>query len=201
MQRQHVKRETDLQLISDWIEPESRVLDLGCGRGVLLEFLRQTKQVRGVGVDTDHAKVQSCIKRGVSVYQGEAEQLLREFGDNAFDWVVLSRTLQELENPERVLEESLRVGTHLAVGFVNHAYWKNRYAIARTGSRLVNDVFPLSWAQSTPSNPVTVVDFENLCADKGWTIERRVYLRGDWKRPCSFLPNLRAGYAVYAITR
>lgn len=201
MRRQHVKRETDLQIISDWIEPGNRVLDLGCGRGVLLEHLRNTKQTYGVGVDNDPAKVQSCIKRGVSVYQGEAEQMLAEFGDHAFDWVVLSRTLQDLERPAAVMEAALRVGKCLAVGFVNHAYWKNRYAIARTGSRLVNDVFPQTWDESTPSNPVTVAGFETFCRKQAWKLQRVTYLRGDWKRSCRAFPNLRAGYALYAVTR
>jgi methionine biosynthesis protein MetW len=201
MTRSAIKRQTDFQRITSWIEEGSRVLDLGCGRGVLLEHLRQTKNVQGVGVDTDLTKVQSAVKRGVSIYQGDAEQLLSEFPDGFFDWIVLSRTLQEMPKPARVVKESLRVGRNLAVGFINHAYWRNRWALLRTGQPVVNDVFPLKWSEDAPRNPVTVEGFERFCAEEGYRIRDHIYLRGDWKTPLTRLPNLRAGYAVYALTQ
>lgn len=201
MSRNDVKRETDLQLISDWVEPGDRVLDLGCGRGVLLEYLHQTKQTYGVGVDTDLSKVRSCVKRGVNVYQGDAEQILGEFADDSFDWVVLSRTVQELERPGTVIEAALRVGKRLAVGFVNHGYWRNRWSILRTGDRVTNDVYPHGWAEGSPHNPVTVHSFEAYCRRAGLILEHVVYLRGDWKTPCHRLPNLRAGYVIYVVSR
>lgn len=197
----HTKRHTDFQILSNWIDEGSRVLDLGCGRGVLLEYLHQTRQVKGIGVDTDLAKIQSCIKRGVSAYQGDAEAFLAEFPDNFFDWVILSRTLPELPCPGRVIAEALRVGRTLAVGFVNHGYWQNRLAFLRTGSRISNDVYPHAWQDETPSTPVTARIFEHFCREQSYSITRRVYLRGDWKTPLYALPNLRAGYAVYAVTR
>lgn len=199
--RAHIKRETDLQLISAWIEPKSRVLDLGCGRGVLLEHLQQTKDIYGVGVDTAVDKVQSCVKRSVNVFQGDADSFLAEFPDGSFDWVILSRTIQELERPADVLRAALRVGRRVAIGFANHGYWLNRWALLCTGNRIQNDVYPDPWRNSAPSHPVTVANFEGFCAAEGFTLERRVYLRGDWKSTCTRWPNLRAGYALYALSR
>lgn len=201
MSRAAIKRKTDLQIISNWIEDGSRVLDLGCGRGVLLEHLVHAKGVHGVGVDTDPDKIQNCVKRGLSAYQGDAETFLGEFPDGFFDWVVLSRTLQELPYPGRVVAEALRVGRCLAVGFINQGYWLNRWHLLSTGHRVINEVFPRRWHEDTPSNPVTVAGFESFCAGAGYTIRERAYLRGNWKTPTHVLPNLRAGYAVYAITK
>lgn len=197
--RTQIKRETDLQLISDWIEPGSRVLDVGCGRGILLEHLAHTRQVLGVGVDTSADKVESCVKRGVSVYQGDAEQLMPLFADRHFDWVILSRTVQELGRPARVIREALRVGRYLAIGFANYGYWRNRWSMLLTGQHPCNEVFPHPWYDERPQNPVTVGGFEAFCAKEGITIRHRAYLRGDWRTPLNALPAWRAGYALYAL--
>jgi methionine biosynthesis protein MetW len=195
------KRTVDMQIIADWIEPGSRVLDLGCGRGVLLEYLVQRKAIEAVGVDTDFSKVAACIRRGLAAYQGDMEGFLREFPDGFFDHVLCSRTLQELAAPARVINEALRVGRQLAVGFVNHGYWENRVSLALKGRRLVNEVYPSEWSDSQPTNPVSVVEFERYCGANGIEMLRRVTLRGDWKTPCPFFRNLLSGYALYEVSR
>lgn len=195
------RRSTDQLILTDWIGEGARVLDLGCGRGVLLEHLRQVKGVSGVGVDPDPAKVLGCVRRGVPAYQGDAEALMREMPDRSFDWVVCSRTVQELARPAAVLEEALRVGKRLAVGFVNFGYWRNRIALLRTGARVRNEVYPHPWEKSAPQNPVSLSGFEEFCTRRGITIHRRVCLRGDWNTPCARWPNLRAGYALYELSR
>lgn len=197
--RSRRKRETDLQILSGWIGEGARVLDLGCGRGVLLEHLRQTANVTGVGVDPDVQKIKSCVRRAVPAFQGDAEEILPTFPEGHFDWVVISRTLQELARPEEVLAASLRVGKRVAVGFANYGYWLNRLAIFRTGQLPQNEVFPLGWPQSRPTNPVTVRAFEAYCEQAGITIEHQHYLRGDWRRPVQWMPAWRAGYALYAL--
>jgi len=199
--RTQVKRETDLQLISEWISPGSRVLDVGCGRGILLEHLANSKGVHGLGVDTNSEKVEACVKRGVSVYQGDAEALMSVFDEGHFDWVILSRTVQELDKPVRVIREALRVGRHLAIGFANYGYWLNRGHTLFTGQLPVNEVFPNPWYDDRPHNPVTVGGFEAFCEREGFRISHRTYLRGDWRTPLSVLPGWRAGYAVYALER
>ena len=196
----HVKRQVDLQIITDWIDPDSRILDLGCGRGIFLEHLKNSKNVRGIGVDIDFNKTLACIQRGLTVYQGTIETVIGTFPNNFFDWVLCSRTLEELDRPAFIIEEALRVGHRMAVGFVNYGFWVNRLSILRRGYRATNDVYPHAWSQSRPFNPLAIDEFEHFCAENRLYIERKAYLKGDWQTPCTVLPNLRSGYALYAIT-
>jgi methionine biosynthesis protein MetW len=193
----HNKRKTDQQIISDWIRPQSRVLDLGCGRGVLLEYLIQKSSIHGIGVDIDLEKVQSCVKRNIPVYMGSAEDLMEIYPDRYFDWVICSRTLQDLQNPAKVILEALRVGRHLAIGFVNQGYWLNRYTALKDGCLPQNEVFTHSWEDGNPFHLITINSFEAFCIKHKITICSRIYLRGDWERHLTFAPNLRAGYAIY----
>lgn len=195
------RRYVDFQIISDWVEPGSRVLDLGCGRGVLLEYLKRKKQVFGVGVDISVEKVNACIKRGVAVYQGDALELLQAFPDGFFDRVICSRMVEELDDPLRTLEESLRVGKRLTVGFINYGYWRNRLSFLLQGHRVRNEVYPDFWYERRPSNPFSFSEFEAFCRRKNIHIDRRVLLRGDWNTPCKFLPDLFAGYALFDLRK
>lgn len=201
MRRQQIKRETDFQIISTWVQPDSSVLDIGCGRGILLHHLQQNHRARVLGVDTNLSKVQSCVKRSVPIYHGVAEDLLPQFPDHAFDWVILSRTLPELPRPGELITESLRVGRNLVVGFTNYGFWLNRlHALAR-GTRPLNEVFPHPWHQSAPDNPVTINGFRRYADEAGLHLEKAVYLCGDWRRPVRWLPNLTAGYALFHLHR
>jgi SAM-dependent methyltransferase len=176
------KRTVDMQVIGDWVQPRSKVLDLGCGRGVLLEYLVQHKNVFGTGVDLEFAKITACVRRGIVAYQGDMVEYMKAFPDGHFDRVICSRTLEELQNPSAVIMEALRVGKSLAVGFINHGY-------------------QTEWFESRPSNPLSIHDFEHFCATKNIRINRYVHLRGDWKRSCQKLPNFFAGYALYDLSR
>ena len=195
------KRTVDMQIIGDWVEPGSRVLDLGCGRGELLDYLAQTKQVHGIGVDLDFHKLLGCVRRGVTAYQGDMEVFMRAFPDDFFDRVICSRTVHELDDPAGVILEALRVGRALTVGFVNHGFWKNRLDALFRGRKPRNAVYTTAWFESRPANPVSIADFEYFCAAKRIRIARRALLRGDWKTPCPFRPNLLAGYALYDLAR
>jgi methionine biosynthesis protein MetW len=199
--RDLIKQDTDLQILTDWIAPGSRVLDLGCGRGVLLEHLQQTRRAQVMGVDNDLHKIIDCVARGVPAYQGDILDVLGFFPENAFDWVVCSRTVQDLDQPWVVLERALAVGRHVAVGFVNHGFWLNRWNMLWHGRRARNEVYPEPWYKSRPSNPVALGDFEEFCAAIHARVTRRTFLAGDWRSPCPALPHLFAGYAVYELTR
>jgi methionine biosynthesis protein MetW len=195
------KRTVDMQIIGDWVEPQTRVLDLGCGPGQLLDYLVQTKQVSALGVDLDFEKITACVRRGVPAYQGDMIACMQAFPERHFDRVICSRTVQELHNPTAVIAEALRVARAVTVGFVNHAFWKNRLDLLTRGRKARNAVYTTAWAQSRPANPVSVADFEDFCASQNIRITRRALLSGDWKTPCRMLPNLFAGYALYDLTR
>jgi methionine biosynthesis protein MetW len=201
MSRVVVKRTVDMQIIGDWVEPGTRVLDLGCGAGVLLDYLVQTKKVSGVGVDLDFGKISACVRRGLSVYQGDMTEFMRSFPEKHFDRVICSRTVHELADPTTVIMEALRAGRALTVGFVNHGFWKNRLNTLVQGRKIRNEIYTTEWFESRPANPVTIADFEHFCAVKGIKIARRAHLSGNWHTPCRTRPNLFAGYAVYDLAR
>ncbi|RRJ96443.1 methyltransferase domain-containing protein [Opitutaceae bacterium TAV4] len=195
------KRSVDMQIIAGWVEPRSRVLDLGCGRGVLLDYLRHTKDVFAVGVDMDFDKISACIRRGLTAHQADMLAFMQRFPDGYFDRVIFSRTLEELPVPGQAIAEGLRVARNVTVGFVNHAYWKNRIDGALRGRKPCNAVYTTTWYESRPTNPVTIYDFEQFCARKRIHIVRHAHLRGDWKTTCNFAPNLLAGYALYDLEK
>ena len=195
------KRTVDMEIIGDWVEPNTRVLDLGCGEGALLDYLVQTKKVSAVGVDLDFNKITACVRRGLAAYQGDLTEFLRAFPDKHFDRVICSRTVHELANPTAVIFEALRVGRTLTVGFVNHGFWKNRLNALLHGRKIRNEVYTTEWFDSRPANPVSVADFENFCAAKNIRIARHAHLAGNWRTPCRALPNLLAGFALYDLAR
>lgn len=195
------RRKIELKAISEWVAPHEKVLDLGCGRGILLGELVRTKNIYALGVDSDFDKISRCIKRGVNVYHGDIMDMLSTFDDNSFDWIICSRTLPELENAKAVIMESLRVGKRVAVGFVNCAYWVNRLSVLFTGDRVVNKVYPQGWQESRPMNPISVDSFREFCRQNNIKICREHFLRGDWKKKCRFLPNIFSGYAIFEILK
>ena len=201
MTRLTEKRTVDMQIIGDWVEPGTRVLDLGCGPGALLDYLVQTKQVSGIGVDLEFGKITACVRRGLAAYQGDMTSFMRAFPEKHFDRVICSRTVQELADPTGVILEALRVGRTLTVGFVNHGFWKNRINTLVQGRKIRNEVYTTEWFESRPANPVTISDFEHFCSVKSIRIARRVHLAGDWHTPCYTAPNFFAGYALYDLAR
>ena len=170
------KRQADFQIIARWVNKGESVLDLGCGRGVLLEYLKQKKSVYGVGVDIDFDKILSCVRRGVPAYQGDILSILKNFPDDSFDRVIFSRTVEQLDDPDAILAEGLRVGQHVTVGFVNSGFWVNRFSSFFRGRRTINEVYTKPWYESQPSNRFSVSEFEDYCQVRKIIVENRVFL-------------------------
>lgn len=194
-----ILRRSDYAIISELIEPRTRVLDLGCGDGELLAWLQQNKQVDARGVELSGSRVQKAIARGVSVYQGNIDNGLNDYPDGAFDYIILSQTLQEVREPLRVLREMLRVGRLAIVAFPNFGHWRVRLVHLWSGGAPRTKLFPHNWYDSPNIHFLTVHDFEELADREGWTIERRVFLSND--RRVTALPNLMAEIAVFLVRR
>jgi methionine biosynthesis protein MetW len=162
---------SDYAIIGEIIEPGSRVLDLGCGDGELLQWLVQNKGVEARGVEISGEKVQRAITRGVSVYQGDIDQGLADYPDRAFDYVILGQTLQETRQPRRVLREMLRVGRRVIVAFPNFGHWRVRLALMASGRAPRTKLFPYDWYESPNIHFLTVHDFEELAMLEDLTVE------------------------------
>jgi methionine biosynthesis protein MetW len=186
---------SDYAIISDLIEPNTKVLDLGCGEGELLAWLAAHKHVDARGVEIDGSKVQQAIAHGVSVFHSDLENALADLPDQAFDYVILSQTLQETRDPLKVLRDMLRVGRRAIVAFPNFGHWRVRLAHLFTGRAPQTKLFPYEWYDSPNIHFLTVHDFETLAQTENWTVERRIFLQGS--RTVKMLPNLLAEVAVF----
>jgi methionine biosynthesis protein MetW len=189
----------DYAIISELIEPKTKVLDLGCGEGELLAWLAENKAVEGRGIEISGARVQRAIARGVSVYQGDIDQGLAGYPAQAFDYVILSQTLQETRQPLKVLTDILRVGRRAIVAFPNFGHWRVRMAHMASGRAPKTTLFPHQWYESPNIHFLTVLDFEELALRERWTIERRIFLAGH--REIASLANLLAEVAVFLIRK
>jgi len=190
---------SDYAIISEIVEPSTRVLDLGCGEGELLAWLAENKGVESRGVEINSSKVQRAIARGVSAYQGDIDEGLAGYPDGAFDYVILSQTLQETRRPLQVLREMLRVGRRAIVAFPNFGHWTVRLSMLLTGQAPKTKLFPYEWYDSPNIHFLTVHDFENLAIGERLVIERRYFLSGHSR--VESLPNLRAEIAVFLVKR
>ena len=189
----------DYAIIGDIVEPGTKVLDLGCGGGELLQWLAENKGVEARGVEISGEKVRRAISRGVSAYQGDIDQGLADYPAQAFDYVILSQTLQETRHPRQVLAEMLRVGRRAIVAFPNFGHWRMRLSMLASGRAPRTKLFPYEWYESPNIHFLTVHDFEDLAAAEGLTVERRYFLAG--RRKVTLLPNLLAEVAVFLVRR
>lgn len=182
----------DWQIISDWIEPNTRVMDLGCGNGELLRHLQTTKDVNGYGVELSPEMIPQCIDNGINVIQINLDEGLSHFDSNAFDYVVLSLTLQAMKNPKSLLEEMLRVGKQGIVTFPNFAHWRNRLAIATAGAMPVSKELPYKWYDTPNIRLFTIKDFHALCDQLNFKIESTIAVQNNGKQSLGLqlLPNI-----------
>jgi methionine biosynthesis protein MetW len=190
---------SDYAIIGEIVERGAKVLDLGCGEGELLEWLAANKGVDARGVELSGLKVQRAIARGVSVYQGDIDEGLADYPSHAFDYVILSQTLQETRHPLRVLQEMLRVGRRVIVAFPNFGHWRVRLSMLLSGRAPRTRLFPYDWYDSPNIHFLTVHDFEELAQREGLKVERRFFHSGPPK--LTLLPNHTAQVAVFQVSR
>jgi methionine biosynthesis protein MetW len=188
---------SDFAIIGEIVQPNTKVLDLGCGEAELLQWLVENKAVDARGVEISPVKVRKAIARGVSAYQGDIDEGLADYPDQAFDYVILSQTLQETRAPLKVLREMLRVGRKAIVAFPNFGHWRVRFSMLFSGQAPRTKLFPYAWYESPNIHFLTVHDFEELVQENGYRIERRYFLAGS--RRVTVAPNLLAEVAVYLV--
>ena len=188
----------DFEAISHWIKPESSVLDLGCGDGELLVYLKQSRNIIGYGIENDDAGILACVSNGVDVIQSNLESGLKEVGDGAFDYVILSQTLQAMKRTEAVIDEMLRVGTEAIVSFPNFGYWQHRWQLLK-GRMPVSDALPYEWHNTPNVHMCTVADFDAFCARKNLRVLNRLVMNGE--REQTLLPNLMGTLALYRLAK
>jgi len=173
----------DFDVIANWVTPGARVLDLGCGAGELMERLVRDKKAVAQGVDLHQPSITTCITKGLSVFHGDLHEGLADLRDNSFDFVVLSRTLQQVPDPDVVIRSMLRVGAKAIVSFPNFAYWRVRLHLLLHGTLPVSPALPYAWYNTPNIRLITIADFEKFCAEQGYAIHDHVALNlGNRKR-------------------
>ena len=195
----------DLQLIADMVEPGGRALDVGCGDGSLLAYLVNFKRVDARGMELSQAGVNACVAGGLSVIQGDADTDLIDYPDGAFDYVILSQTLQATHRPRDVLEQLLRIGKKAVISLPNFGHWRVRAKLAVTGRMPVTRNLPYSWYDTPNIHFCTIRDFVDLCREVHARIEKATALRPDGSRLTFNAPmwfwNLFGQQAVFLLSR
>jgi len=166
----------EFRIIADLIEANSRVIDVGCGDGVLMDFLKQNKNIDVRGLEISKDKVQKCISKGLTVIEGNAESDLKQFPNHSFDYAILSQTLQAFLNPEIVINELLRVGKKAIVTIPNFGYWKVRLHLLIKGTMPVTETLPDQWYNTANLHMCTIKDFFNFATEKNFKIKSSLAL-------------------------
>ena len=195
----------DLQIIASWIETGSRVLDLGCGEGDLLQFLKKNRGVVGTGIERVEAKVAQCIERGLSVLQGDINKEVLDYEDSTFDYVILSQTLQQVYDPANLIQSLLRIGKRGIVSFPNFSHWRIRLQLLLTGYAPITKQLPYEWYDTPNIRVITIKDFRKFSKEVGFNILKEVAINTqNHERRGNIVkvhPNLRATYGIFLIGR
>lgn len=189
----------DLAIIADHVAAGARVLDVGCGDGVLMAALRD-KGCDARGMELDSGNVAECVAQGLSVIQGDADADLSFYPDRSFDYAILSQTLQTTKRPDKVLDELLRVGRQAFVSFPNFAHWRVRASLLWRGRMPVTRLLPVAWYETPNIHHLTINDFRAHVAERGIKVEEAWFLKGD-RQTSAAAANFRAEHAVFLLSR
>ena len=193
----------DLSIIQQWIRPESEILDLGCGEGELLSYLKNEKNVHGYGLEINPEKLTACIRNGVNVIEQNLDNGLGNFEDQSIDTVVMTQALQAVQRPDELLDEMLRIGKEAIVTFPNFGYWKTRFYLLLKGRMPMSDTLPYNWYDTPNIHMCTFRDFEILCRERGIRILNKTVVDDQHREHWSIRlwPAMLGEIAVYHITR
>lgn len=189
----------DHKIIYDIVEPGSRVLDLGCGTGELLSLLAREKAAKVQGIELSEQAIYKCVEKGLSVFHGDIDTGLTEYPDKSFDYVILNQSMQEVKKVDFVIEEALRVGKKVVIGFPNFAYWRARLRLFLKGKTPVTYSLPYRWYNTPNLHFLSISDFKEFCSEKGITISAVYYLGRNGL--VKIFPNLFALNAVFIIIK
>ncbi len=192
----------DLDIIQDWIPTGSRVLDLGCGDGELLAWLRDHKQVSGYGLEIDANNIAQCLQKGINVIEQDLDQGLSNFASNSFDVVVMTQALQAVQYPDKLLEEMLRIGRQCIITFPNFGHWRCRWDLMHKGQMPVSEFLPYTWYNTPNIHFCTFLDFEALCHQRQVRVLDRLAVdrlhRHNWVS--RIWPNLFGEIGIYRVS-
>ena len=186
----------DFPIIENWTHQNSKVLDLGCGDGSLLNYLKDKKDIKGFGIEKNKDNWLLSLKNNIDVIQMDLEAGLAGFETNSFDLVILSRTIQSMNHIEEIIHEMMRVGKEVIITFPNFGYWKNRFQIMK-GNMPVSDELPYKWYETPNIHLCTIQDFDNLCRENKIKVEQRLILTD--KKSVNFYPNFFGALALYKL--
>ena len=199
--KQAARTRIDYEEIESLIEPNSTVLDIGCGDGQLLANLSADKNIKGMGIEHDQDLVRACVEKGLPIIQHDIEQGLENYTDKSYDYVIFSQTVQTIKNPEKVFTELLRVGRKVIVSFPNFAHWRCRAQLLLQGKAPVTRQLPFDWCNSPNIHCLSLKDFDRLCRKLGVKVEKRIPLNKTALSPVRFAPNLFAEQVIYVTSK
>jgi methionine biosynthesis protein MetW len=194
---------SDLNIIQNWVKKNSRVIDLGCGEGELLSYLKNEKKCKGYGLEINPDSIVSCVENGLNVIEHNLNDGLEHFIDDAMDTVIMTQALQAVSRPDVLLDDMLRVGKEAIITFPNFGYWRTRFYLMTKGKMPMSKTLPFNWYDTPNIHMCTFHDFENLCREKGLTILNRTVVDKNHNKSLAIRtwPNMLGEFAIYRVTK